>query len=1290
MSDRSAHVRFRDGDGLVEYEGSPANPSSDIPKKEKKRTDKPLPTRSASISGAIGTGSGSSGAKKVSKKRIESKDESCTASEIAAPVTGPNGEQPSPAVKEPPSVDGTPERPGDEHKLKFFSAFQVRQIDYYFYAAFKSPDDHAVAAQTINRVHGGAVMKIKTGTAGVTPDKDSFPMFGSVKRWTCLHWDAETVPARWCIAWYDDTPEWFTMSLQEVAKGGGESNNQADDAANVCSSGSSSPVRTPPGPTLVQSSLFPLPTERLAVKAIRICDISDIYLESLPSTGFRVYCGREVVHFTPLTSYNLLSRRPACWADSLYSMMALQGESDPELVLLYKQEFMQLLQQAENDRLHQQQQQQASEAASPQRSRPVLLRRRSTLSSLLGIAPSKQLEADDVSDWRASEAAPEGSPGSSLGVAKPQKMSLKGAVKLIQRKLSLGSMSAKGVGSSTPVSRNSAADRAESEGRPPVGYGGFDGNHRDGEGGEPADAAAASDNEAKAGNSDRERRPASLQRGNSAGPAFQSNYLTQSVLGTVRQQHSPSRGTDASHPSAPFAITARTSGKTGTVEQLQAQIDALLEHNRALHEKLHSTGRGPEEYPPPLGADSFAAAAGERKPTPPPVIYSAQELSTLRNFTARSNFHSNQTGLVNSKRAFSQAGLHSAADLAAVDKEAWLAKHGHSRGRSPSPSARARTHVLGKQSVLDTLLSRNIAAAPQHSSPGDDYYNDTIELDPHQVEQLVELHKLQQLSLAAEGKRDQAVNTDPESAELSQDLAPVPVTERRRRDSTAEIPLWRLSVSSASSGTEVRQPVTGLFGNELTVTGASGGRPRLSSAASTVTVSSVCGADPTEDRVTPSTAKYSSETTASPARPDLSSPASHFTHAGRGYKSPSPGLAKGPSSLGAGLSESHSAHKPSNSTQQTHSAVQILTGSSSSSHHSPQTAPHSVVSNSPTVQRPGPVKQSTSHQGRIKTFTANEKQVIVSHDREVKLLNMLKGDAGKVPTASAESVSGSRSRSSTGVSEEKQHSEHSSAGTRPVVATPPRTNRVAKVGAGVLQAVSGGSYQSPPQNPKASASDRAQGSPGRLAPPASVKAPTTDPLFPSDDEYMSPPEPRLHQSAPKWSNQYRPELSDHDAVPATEAREGRRRRRAKHPGSAGGSVSSESPSVPPQPPGTSEKRVADAPPPTLQVAIVSTGSTANAVPSGPLELVLATSALHAADILRSRGAVYAASGTTSIEPVQSLTQDTVPARACLVFCGATEAVFVPLTGILPYCCAASPNYTEMPSVALLCCRYHRC
>jgi hypothetical protein len=1283
MSDRSAHVRFRDGDGLVEYEGSPANPPSDILKKEKKRTEKPLPTRSASISGAMGSASGSSGAKKALKKQIESKDESGTASEVAAPVNSPDSKLPSPAVLGPPSVDSTPERPVDEHKLKFFSAFQVCQIDFYFMRHAAHFSKHAVAAQTINRVHGGAVMKIKTGTTGVTPDTDSFPMFGSIKRWTCLHWDAETVPARWCIAWYDDIPEWFTTSLQKITKGSGESNNQTDEATNASSSGSNSPVRTPPGPTMVQSSLFPLPAERLAVKAIRICDISEIYLESSPSAGFRVYCGREVVHFTPLTSYNLLSRRPACWADSLYSMMALQGESDPELVLLYKQEFMQLLQQAENDRLHQQQQQQASEAASPQRSRPVLLRRRSTLSSLLGIAPSKQLEADDLQDWRASEGAPEGSPGSPHGGAKSQKMSLKGAVKLIQRKLSLGSMSAKGLSSSTPVNRNSMAGRAESGGRTTAEYGGSDGNHRDGEGGEPADAAAASDNDAKAGNSDLERRPASLQRGNSAGPAFQSNYLTQSVLGTVRQQHSPSRGTDASHPSAPFAITARTSGKTGTVEQLQAQIDALLEHNRALHEKLHGTGQGPGEYTPPLGPGSESpAAAEERKPTPPSVIYSAQELSTLRNFTARSNFHSNQSGLVNSKRAFSQGGLHSAAELAAVDKEAWLSKHGHSRSRSPSPSARARTHVLGKQSVLDTLLARNNPAAPHHSSPGDDYYNDTIELDPHQVEQLVELHRLQRLSLAAEGKRDQAVNTEPENAELSHELAPVPVTERRRRDSTAEIPLRRLSVSRASSGAEVRPLMKDVFGNERTVTGASGGRPGLSSAASTVTVSSASDAGPIPDEMTPSRGRCSSETTASPARPDLSSPASHFTHAGRGYKSPSTGLAKGPSSLGTALSESHSGHTPSNSTQQTHSAVQFLTGSSSNSHHSPQTAPHSVVSSSPAVQRPGPVKQSS--QGRIKTFTANEKQVIVSHDREVKLLNLLKGDAGKVPTASAESVSGSRSRSSTGVSEEKQHSEHSSAGTRPVVATPPRANRVAKVGAGVLQVVSGGSYQSPAQAPNSAAAGRAKGSPSKIAPPAS------DPLFSSDDEYMSPPDLRLHQSAPKWSNQYHSELSDHDAVPATEAREGRRRRRAKHPGSAGGSVSSESPSVPPQPPGTSEKRVADAPPPTLQVAIVSTGSTANAVPSGPLELVLATSALHAADILRSRGAVYAASGTTSIEPVQSLTQASVPARACLAFCGATEAVFVPLTGILPHCCAASPYYTEMPSVALLCCRYHRC
>jgi hypothetical protein len=94
--------------------------------------DKPLPARSASISGAIGSAAGSSGAKKASKKQIESKEESGTASEVAALVSSPESKPPSPAVLDPPSVDGTPERPVDEHKLKFFSAFQVCHIGFSF------------------------------------------------------------------------------------------------------------------------------------------------------------------------------------------------------------------------------------------------------------------------------------------------------------------------------------------------------------------------------------------------------------------------------------------------------------------------------------------------------------------------------------------------------------------------------------------------------------------------------------------------------------------------------------------------------------------------------------------------------------------------------------------------------------------------------------------------------------------------------------------------------------------------------------------------------------------------------------------------------------------------------------------------------------------------------------------------------------------------------------------------------------------------------------------------------
>lgn len=273
-------------------------------------------------------------------------------------------------------------------------------------------------------------------------------MFGGARRWTCLHWDAETVPTSWCIAWYEQPPAWFDTALEEVG--------------NSKTSGPQGTDGTPAGPSLVESSLFPLPPTRLAVKVVRLCDISDLFMEGAPSTAFRIYCGKEVIMMTPITAYNLLSRRSASWADALYSMMALQAESDAELVLLYKQEFTDLLQHA----LDQQNQQQAKHAPQSEGNgesgaeggkRPAMMRRRSSLTSLLGISASKPLPPLDEQGIDPNQ------DGQDERELSPQnkKMTFKGAVKMVQGALKRSGLLSRPEPASTEENRNSFSRRRE-------------------------------------------------------------------------------------------------------------------------------------------------------------------------------------------------------------------------------------------------------------------------------------------------------------------------------------------------------------------------------------------------------------------------------------------------------------------------------------------------------------------------------------------------------------------------------------------------------------------------------------------------------------------------------------------------------------------------------------------------------------------------------------------------------------------------------------------------------------
>jgi hypothetical protein len=133
MSERDgSHVRFRDGDGLVEYEGSP--------KKETKTTRKAAPAEASPVKPKIARSASVSGA--IVSSPVEVKKKKQVSPAVKAPSTTPDEGSKSSAVPEPagastvPDVQPTPLTPTstgtsqenesvDETKLKFFSAFQV-------------------------------------------------------------------------------------------------------------------------------------------------------------------------------------------------------------------------------------------------------------------------------------------------------------------------------------------------------------------------------------------------------------------------------------------------------------------------------------------------------------------------------------------------------------------------------------------------------------------------------------------------------------------------------------------------------------------------------------------------------------------------------------------------------------------------------------------------------------------------------------------------------------------------------------------------------------------------------------------------------------------------------------------------------------------------------------------------------------------------------------------------------------------------------------------------------------
>lgn len=718
--------------------------------------------------------------------------------------------------------------------------------------------------QTINRVHGGAIMKIKVGVAGATPAKDSFPMFSSSKRWVCLHWDADSAPSQWCVAYYAEAPAWFDRALQIISAGGagaGSSGSSKHGTTSGSSSEKSSPTNASNvelgdaftsgisaashGPGLIESSLFPLPELSTALKTIRMHEISDLYLEAAPAVAFRLYCGKEVIHFTPVNAYNVLSKRSSCWADSIYSALALLQEPDMELVQLYKQEFVSLLQQHADD-----QQQTHSDAASngvgagpgagsssgdgtsdaPVPRRPGMMRRRSTLSNFLGISASKPLDEAVFENSPSGAQQSDGENDASEAPELRKKTSFFSTVNKVRSAIKQTLLSSHSSDKEDSKSNRLSfkqtwlLDRKASiiknkrpsyyqqvNSAPADGGEAQEGTHQgEGEeGAESQDERASGEHTGGSLSGSAKHSPVPVEKGPNthAPPPSSANFLSQSLL-SMRS----GLNLNSANPRSPSPGGASTgAGASTSNTDLQTQIEELLEQNRLLQHQLYAGSGSTDGAHNTVGSPSTTkTSASNNQPfqqrssspssnTPatiqsttqsglslPPIEYTTKELTTLRAFTARTNFHQNKNASKNAARAF--GGDSKSSDL--------------QKYRHPSPTTKTKVDtaqpLLGTASVLDRLLSQQSTATTvahnvadgQFSYQGDDYYNDTIELDPLSIVQLLELHKLQQL----EHRREVSNNNEDGRASdaegeggsgVEEGVVPSPQSRRRRESATA-------------------------------------------------------------------------------------------------------------------------------------------------------------------------------------------------------------------------------------------------------------------------------------------------------------------------------------------------------------------------------------------------------------------------------------------------------------------------------------------------------------------------
>lgn len=140
-------------------------------------------------------------------------------------------------------------------------------------------------------------------------------IYDQPSRWCCLQWSNDIPVQQWCITLYKTPPRWYTLAcsnneqLKKDIKKDSKKDMKNDVKNNTFYGDNDSGIYGDNGisvPTPSQSALFLLPDIQSASVIIRLCDITDMFLEVAPSQSFRIYTGKvDIVASTVLLSLNL-------------------------------------------------------------------------------------------------------------------------------------------------------------------------------------------------------------------------------------------------------------------------------------------------------------------------------------------------------------------------------------------------------------------------------------------------------------------------------------------------------------------------------------------------------------------------------------------------------------------------------------------------------------------------------------------------------------------------------------------------------------------------------------------------------------------------------------------------------------------------------------------------------------------------------------------------------------------------------------------------------------------------